>query len=104
MFNPSLTQLDKALTKAFMARLEADKKEYFGSEDFREYKLDKLLVDPAHEIGAYFARLKWNGMVEAVGEIPSEILSNNKRKVDLLKWHIRVYGWLKSRTLEAYTE
>src|SRR3989304_5494099 len=102
IFNPSLTQLDKALTKAFMARLEADHKEYFNSDSFREYKLDKLLDDPAHDIGAYFARLKWNGMVEAVGEEPSIIESNNCRKVDLQKWHLRVYGWLKGKTLETY--
>ena len=91
-FNPTLTLLDKALTKALMARLEADGKEYFGSENFREYKLDKLLGDPAHEIGAYFARLKWNGMIEAVGEIPSEIESNNRRRVDLFRWTPRMGG------------
>jgi hypothetical protein len=85
-----------------MARLTADHKEYWTSDDFRGYGLDKLMDDPQHEIGAYFAKLKFHGFVVAAGEEASAIESNNRRKVDLMRWHSRVEGWVHMRILEDY--
>lgn len=101
-FNPTLTLKDKALTKAFMARLNQDHKTYFTSDDFRHYNLHKLMNDPAHEIGALFAKWKFHGFVVAAGEEPSQIESNNRRKVDLMRWHHRVEGWVRMRPIDAY--
>ena len=101
-FNPTLTLKDKALTKAFIARLKQDGKTYWTSDDFRQYGLDRLMTDPQHEIGAYFARLKWHGHIIAAGEEASAIVSNNKRKVDLCRFHPRVEGWLNSKPINAY--
>lgn len=93
-----LTQADIDLTTEFMMHLADDHHEYFSSDLFREYRLHERFNNPATEIGAYFARLKANGVVVPVGELPSEIPSNNKRKNDLFKfdWQ-RWKSILKSR-------
>ena len=93
-FDPSLTQQDIDLTTLFMIELAADNKEYWSSDDFRDYRLDRWFDDPQHQIGAYFARLKANGIAVPYGEVPSEILSNHERKVDLWKWN-----WQRWRTI-----
>lgn len=86
-FSPVLTNLEISLTRLFMMTLAEDKKEFFNSDDFREQKLDLEMSDPAHEIGTLFAKWRWNGISEQVGEVPSEIGSNNRRKVDLQRWN-----------------
>ncbi len=86
VFDFNLTQVDIDLTTEFMMCIADEGKEYFTSDDFRRYKLDKNFTDPQHEIGSYFAKLKANGVAVPVGEEPSEIERNNKRKVDLCRF------------------
>ncbi len=93
-FDPTLTQDDINLTTLFMIELAADNKEYWCSDDFREYRLDLNFNDPQHQIGTFFAKLKANGVALAVGEEPSAIESNNKRKVDLFK-----FDWVRWRNI-----
>ena len=108
-FNPNLTQLDKALTKAFMASLQEEhsvhwSKIYWTSDDFRRYGLDKYWSEKERKtaIGAYFARLKWHGHIVQAGEEASQIVSNNKRKNDLCRFHPRVEGWIEQKPINAY--
>jgi hypothetical protein len=70
-----------------MMSLGEDSKEFFSSDDLRKYGLDSWFSRPEREIGTYFAKLKANGVVNAVGEVPSELPGNNRRKVDLLRWN-----------------
>ncbi len=93
-FDPTLTQQDIELTTSFMIELAADNREYWSSDDFREYRLDLHFEDPAHEIGAFFARLKANGVAVPYGEVPSVIESNNRRKNDLFK-----FDWARWRSI-----
>jgi hypothetical protein len=93
-FDPTLTQADIELTTLFMMELAADNKEYWSSDDFRVYRLDLAFNDPQHEIGTYFAKLKASGVAVPYGEVPSEIESNNKRKVDL--WR---FDWARWRSI-----
>jgi hypothetical protein len=86
-FDFSLTQLDIELTTEFMMLLAEDCKEYFCSDDLRRYGLDSWFERPEREIGTYFSKLKANDVVQTVGEVPSAIGSNNRRKVDLLRWN-----------------
>lgn len=85
-FNPVLTEAEVMLTRCFMMMLRDDKKEYWCTDDFRGYGLDKELADPQHELGGLCAKWRWNGISRQAGEVPSEIASNNKRKVDLNFW------------------
>ena len=97
-FDFTLSQSDIARTLEFKARLIEDHKEYFNSDDFRYYNLARFYDDPAHEIGGLFAKLKANGFIKTVGELPSEIASNNKRKIDLFCWNGNHFeSWLSSR-------
>ena len=93
-FDFNLTQQDLELATEFMMELAADTKEYFNSDDFRGYRLDLHFEDPVHQIGTFFAKLVANGIAEPSGELPSEIESNHKRKVDLMRWN-----WVRWRTI-----
>ena len=93
-FDFSLKQSEIDLTTEFMMALSDDDKEFFSSDDLRFYGLADRFENPGKEIGTYFAKLKANEVVESVGEVPSEIESNNRRKVDLLRWN-----WGKWRTI-----
>lgn len=84
-FDWSLNQEDIELTTEFMMLL--GDKEYFSADDLRELGLLERFTDPAHQTGTYFAKLKANKVAEPIGEIPSEHLSNNQRKVDLFRWN-----------------
>lgn len=113
-FDWTLTQKDIDLTTQFM--MLTNTKEYVCSDDFRLHRLHLQctlaecvypwhnprhkrcnhngtlcrhvnMQDPQHEIGAYFAKLKANKVIVAVGEDVSRIASNNKRKVDLFRWN-----------------
>ena len=86
-FDFNLTQTDIELTTEFMMRLADDHHEYFSSDDFRQYAFHFRFRDPAHDIGSYFAKLVANGIAEPLGELPSEVESNHKRKVDLFAWN-----------------
>jgi hypothetical protein len=93
-FDFTLTQGDIDLTTEFMMLLAEDAKEYFCSDDLRKYGLDSWFQHPEKEIGTYFAKLKVNEVASPVGEVPSEIESNNRRKVDL--WR---FNWPKWRSI-----
>lgn len=99
-FDFSLTDEDIELTRRFMIELSMHAREYWSSDDFREFHLDVNFTDPQHMVGTYFAKLKVNGVAVPYGEVPSVIQSNNKRKVDLWKWDwVRWRNILKSRLL-----
>lgn len=66
--------------------MKEDNELHFSSDTFRLYNLHRFYENPDKEIGMYFAKLKVYGFVESVGEVPSEIGTNHKRKVDLLRW------------------
>jgi hypothetical protein len=129
-FDFTLTQQDINLTTDFMMLL--GDKEWFSSDDFRLHRLHlkcrlaecaypkhnpkhnrcKLngelcrhvaMQDPAHEIGAYFARLKANGLVESPGDVASRVASNNRRKVDLLRWNWKRWRVIVKSQLTEYT-
>ena len=93
-FDPTLTQQDIDLTTEFMMYLADKHIEFFCSDNFREGAFHFRMADPAHEIGAYFAKLVANGVAEPVGELPSEVPGNHKRKVDLYRWN-----WCKWRSI-----
>ena len=93
-FDASLTQRDIELTTIFMMWLDEHGHIYFSSDLFREAHLDDGFSDPQHEIGTYFAKLKVNGVAVAVGEEPSAIASNNRRRVDLFR-----FDWARWRTI-----
>lgn len=79
-FDFSLSLCEVARTREFFDRLDAENRTYFNSDLFREWQLDKYFTDKQHEIGAFFAKLKANGFIVSVGEEPSVIPSNNRRK------------------------
>jgi hypothetical protein len=86
MITGEFSKADLARTLEFQARLQEDNERYFGSDLFRAYNLHKHFDRPDKEIGLYFAKLKINGFVVVVGEVPSEVESNHRRKNDLLMW------------------
>ena len=98
----TFTANDIELTTEFMMLL--GDAEYFNSDDFRRLGLHKRFSDPAHMIGGYFARLKANGVADPVGEIPSEIDSNNKRRVDLFRWNWQRWRYLIKTRLDYFTQ
>lgn len=93
-FDFSLTPEDIELTTRFMMLLADDHKEFWCSDDFRSYHLDDEIADKQHGIGCYFSKLKFNRVAVAVGELASEIDSNNRRKVDLFK-----FDWARWRSI-----
>ena len=101
-FNPALTLKDKAIAKTVMARLEETGKTYFTSDDLRGWLPQDFFDDPQHEIGAWFARMKWHWYLKRVGEEVSQIESNHKRRVDLWKPTNVMRGWLRSPLLDVY--
>ena len=86
-FDFTLNQREIDLTTEFMMLLAEDAKEYFCSDDLRRYGLADRFERPDKEIGTYFAKLKANEVAQTVGEVPSSIDSNNRRKVDLFRWN-----------------
>jgi len=95
-FNWSMS--DTARTLEFQCRLAIESEEHFSSDDFRRFKLDRFMERPDKEIGTYFAKLKYYGYAEPVGEVPSAIESNHKRNVDLWRWKEKAKN-IKSETL-----
>lgn len=82
-FDFAWTLADTARLKELTAHLQTDRKEYFSSDTFRQYRLDRFMMHPEREVGAWFAKAKYWGYIEAVGEVPSEREQNHARKVDL---------------------
>ena len=97
-FDFTWTLADTARLKELKSHLEGDCKDYFSSDLFRFYRLDRFMEHPEHEIGCWFAKAKYWGYIEAVGEIPSVIESNHRRKNDLWK----LSGRMPTKTLENY--
>jgi hypothetical protein len=89
-----MQQSDIARTLEFFARLDADGKRFFSSDDFRAYKLDRHFDKPDKQVGMLFAKLKANGFIVARGEVPSEIESNHFRKNDLWERTGRFEKWM----------
>ena len=127
-FDPSLTEQDIELIRKLMMHCDAHHLEDFSSDDFREAGLDNLcnlqeckhplwkncssangercefavMQDPAHDIGTFFAKLKWNQIAEPVSEIPSGIESNNARRVDVWRWNWHRWRVIVHGRMEAY--
>jgi len=102
-FDFALSDSDIEATRKLMIHCADMGLEYFSSDDFREAGLDADMADPQHDIGSFFAKLKANGIAEPVGEIPSEIGSNNLRKVDLWRWCWERWRMIVHSRLEAFT-
>jgi hypothetical protein len=85
-----------------MMHCDAHHLDDFTSDDFREAGLDADMADPAHDIGTFFAKLKWNQVAEPVSEVPSGIESNNARRIDV--WRFNWYRWrqIVHSRIEAY--
>lgn len=88
-FNSRLTPADEKNFKAFRTLLALDDIEVFSSDDFRRYGLDRFVADPQHGIGAFFGKLKVNGLAEPVGHMASEITSNNRRENKTYRFTIK---------------
>lgn len=100
--NYTLTQRDKAIAKTVLARMEQEGKTYFTSDDLRRWLPDPYWRDPAHEIGAWFAKQKYHWHLKRVGEEVSQITSNNRRRIDLWKPTSTMEGWLASKQIHEY--
>ena len=90
-FDFTLTEQDIELIRKLMMYCDAHQLEDFSSDTFRKAGLDAGMMDPAHEVGTFFAKLKWNQVAEPVAEVPSRIESNNQRKVDV--WRFNWHRW-----------
>lgn len=93
----SLSERDIDLTRTFFALLTVDGKEYFSSDTFREYTLDRHFPRPEKQVGMLFAKWKVHGFIEAVGEVPSVIDSNHYRKNDLWRRTGKFERWMKEQ-------
>lgn len=131
-FDFRLTQQDIDLTTEFMMYCNEHNLDDFTSDTFRLARLHvhcKLaecvysmenpkrskcfygkkrcihlqMQDPQHEIGAYFARLKANGVASPVDEVASGIESNNRRRVDVWRWNWSRWREIVHSRLPAYT-
>ena len=102
-FDWTLTQQDLDLTTEFMMYCDEHGLDDFTSDTFREAGLDRGMQDPAHEIGAYFAKLKANGVASPVSEVASVIPSNNERRVDVWRWNWQRWREIIQGRLETYS-
>ena len=81
----SLTFTEEEVWRRFEAWLNLYGKETFSSDTLREFGLDKLLRDPAHEIGAIFQTKLVEGKIRVVGRTRSVIPTNHGREIRLYK-------------------
>ena len=93
-FDFSLTDNDIDLTRLFMMAAADAQAEYVSSDRFREWGLADGFEHPETQIGGFFAKLKANGVLVAVGEEPSVIEGNNRRRVDLFR-----FDWARWRSI-----
>ncbi len=99
----ALTEEEIDLTREFMMLTCEDEKDTWTTDDLRTYyglnsegvcdsrvivNADWLLKDPAHAIGALAMKWRVHKIAVQVKEQPSEIESNNRRKIDVNMW-----GW-----------
>jgi hypothetical protein len=85
-FDYRLTSKDESNLKAFRTLLKMDGIEVFCSDDFRRYGLDRFIKDTQHGLGAFFAKLAKNGLVECVGYTRSELVSNHGHTIRTYRW------------------
>jgi hypothetical protein len=85
-FDFRLTGKDEQTLKAFKALLKLDHIEVFSSDDFRRYQLDRFIQDKQHGIGSLFSKLVKNGLVEHVGYVSSDLVSNHGRTIKTFRW------------------
>lgn len=93
----SLTQLEIACTRAFFDRLDAEGTQYFSSDLFRGWKLERHMPHPEKDIGLLFAKLTAQGFIKSFGELPSVIESNHFRKNDMFLRTGKFERWLKEQ-------
>jgi hypothetical protein len=86
VFNYTLTAQDEKTLKAFRTLLSLDKIVEFSSDDFRRYGLDRFIRDTQHGIGAFFAKLKHQGLAIQCGYVRSQLASNHGRQIRVYKW------------------
>lgn len=60
--------------------------EFFSSDDFRRYQLDRFIRDKQHGIGGFFAKMKHNGLIVECGYTRSTLASNHSHTIRLYKW------------------
>ena len=97
-FDFTLTDSDIELTRQFMIYTEEHGIKYFTSDDFRKAGLDRAFAHPETQIGTYFSKLAYNRVAVFVGELPSKVPSNNRRRNDLRYWdYARWRVLIKSR-------
>ena len=101
-FDFCLTEQDVELIRRLMMHCDAHQLEDFTSDDFREAGLADDMEDPAHDIGTFFAKLKWNQIAESVSETPSTIESNNRRKNDVWRWNWHRWRVIVHSRMETY--
>lgn len=131
-FDFTLTEQDIEYITKLMMYCKEHGLEYFSSDTFRKAKLDMecqyatcryplynpnnkrcvqkgkrcvflKMQDPQHEIGTLFAKMKANGVSEPVGEVPSDIPTNNFRKVDLCRFNWKRWRIIVHSRLEMFT-
>jgi len=83
----TFTLKEKDMATTFRSLCNIDQHTTFSSDTFRMYGLDRFIVDRAHGIGGFFAKLVANGLVVQVGWVRSCLPSNHGRM-------IRTYGWV----------
>lgn len=86
VFDFTLTPKDKDTIRTFRTLLKMDGREVFSSDDFRRYGLDRFIKDTQHGIGAFFAKLKKNKLVEHVGFTRSQLVSNHGHTIRTYRW------------------
>ena len=80
------TLKERELVKTFKTLCNIDGHTTFSSDTFRMYGLDRFIVDKAHGIGGFFAKLVANGLVVQVGWVRSCLPSNHGRMIRTYRW------------------
>jgi hypothetical protein len=86
VFDFTLTNQDQKNLKAFKTLLKMDNIEVFSSDDFRRYGLDRFIRDTQHGIGAFFAKLCRNKLIERVCYTRSQLASNHGHTIRTYRW------------------
>jgi len=83
----TFTLKEQDMVTTFRSLCNIDEHTTFSSDTFRMYGLDRFIMDKAHGIGGFFAKLVANGLVVQTGWTRSTLPSNHGRM-------IRTYGWV----------
>lgn len=82
----TLTVKDNDMLRTFKTLTGLDRLLEFSSDDFRLYGLDRFIVDKAHGIGGFFAKLKANGLIVEVRWKRSSVPTNHGRRIPVWRW------------------